>query len=109
MLMHMYRCIIGFVLLFGLALVESLVLLLLLCTIENSHNVGIQALKMAIDIHVQSSPLDGERLSRCYHSLVQLVLRRGGIGDAGEEEEGWKVLNKVLDLLDSTAKVREVR
>ena len=63
---------------------------------------------MAIDVHIRSSPLDGERLSRCYHSLVQLTLSgSGGIGEQGDQEEGWKVLNKILDMLDSTAKVRQ--
>jgi len=35
-----------------------------------------------------------------------LILSEGQNGGEGEQEEGWRVLNKVLDLLDSVAKVR---
>ena len=78
------------------------------CGVAGHHDTAIQALKMATEVHVQTSPLDGQRLSRCYHSLAQLVLSQGGgvAGEEGEQEEGWRVLCKVLDLLDSTAKVR---
>lgn len=55
---------------------------------------------------MQSTPIDGDHLSRCYHSLVQLVLSGGVTGKEGEQEEGWKILNAVLGLLDSMAKVR---
>ncbi len=73
--------------------------------LESNHDLAMQSLRLAIDIHLQSSPINGKYVSRCYHSLVQLVLH-GQAAEEAEQNESWKVLNKVLDLMDSVAKVR---
>ena len=57
-------------------------------------------------MHLQSLPINGDHVSRCYHSLVHLILSEGQNGDESEQDEAWRVLNRVLDLPDSVAKVR---
>ena len=68
-------------------------------------DVGVDALRAAISMYTGHAELDGEHLSRCYHSLVQLVMSREGVGDRTEGGEGWKLFSEILDLLESKAKV----
>lgn len=72
--------------------------------IDHSHEVGVKALQNAIHIYTKSPELDGDHLSRCYHSLVQLVMGREA-GETGENGQAWKLFNQILDLLDSKGKV----
>ena len=76
------------------------------CFIDEAFSVGLEALQAAVQIYSSSSELDGDHLSRCYHSLVQLVIRREEIAGKSENGEGWSLFNQILDLLDSKAKVR---
>ena len=68
----------------------------------------MKALQAAITLHTNSPEPNGEQLSRCYHSLVQLVMSREE-APQGVEGEGWGLFTQILDLLDSTVKVSVVR
>ena len=68
----------------------------------------MKALQGAIHIHTKSPELDGEHLSRCYHSLVQLVVGKEEAGEMGEEGQAWKLFNQILDLLESKIKVQSI-
>lgn len=74
--------------------------------VDEAFSVGLEALQAAVHIYTSSSELDGDHLSRCYHSLVQLVVRKEEIAGKSEDGEGWSLFNQILDLLDSKAKVR---
>ena len=65
----------------------------------------MKALKDAIQIYTNSLDVDGEHLSRCYHSLVQLVMGREEAGEMGRSGQTWQLINQILDLLESKAKV----
>ncbi len=65
----------------------------------------MKALQNAVHVYTNSPELDGEHLSRCYHSLVQLVMGKEEVGEKGEEGQAWMLFNQILDLLDSKAKV----
>ncbi len=43
--------------------------------------------------------------SKCYHSLVQLVMGSDCGSDMASKEQARSILNEVLDLLDTKAKV----
>lgn len=68
-------------------------------------DVGMDALRAAIHTYSSCAELDGDHLSRCYHSLVQLVMTREGGGDRGEGGDGWRLFSEILNLLESKAKV----
>ena len=72
---------------------------------EEVLSVAVEALQAAINIHSNSPESHGEQLSRCYHSLVQLLMEK----EASKEErgQGWNIFNQILDLLDSKMKVSE--
>ena len=44
--------------------------------------------------------------SKCYHSYVQLVMEGERGGDRAAMEEGWAVLEEILEVLGSKAQVR---
>ena len=75
------------------------------CLLEHSYEVGVKALESAIHIYTKSLEIDGEHLSRCYHSLVQMVMLKEEVGEKGEEGQAWRLFNQILDLLESKAKV----
>lgn len=67
--------------------------------------IAVKALQAAITLHTNSP--DIEPLSRCYHSLVQLVMSREE-APQGVEGEAWGIFTEILDLLDSKVKVSVV-
>ncbi len=72
------------------------------------HTIAKQALKMAVNLHLHSpssSPINFDRLSKCYHSLVQLATGSDGCSDMATKEQAWDILVEVNDLLESRAKV----
>lgn len=65
----------------------------------------MKALEEAVRIYTESPEADGERLSRCYHSLLQMVVAKEEVGEKGEEGQAWNLFNRILDLLESKGKV----
>ncbi len=77
------------------------------CCTDESINVAVEALHAAITLYSRSPEVNGEQLSRCYHSLVQLVMgsREETTAVRGEQGEGWNLFSQILDLLESKVKV----
>lgn len=73
---------------------------------DESINVAVEALHAAITLYSRSPEVNGEQLSRCYHSLVQLVMgsREETTAVRGEQGEGWNLFSQILDLLESKVK-----
>lgn len=44
-------------------------------------------------------------ISKCYHSLVMLIMGAESSSDMASKEQGWNVLTEVLEVLDSRPKV----
>lgn len=66
----------------------------------NGTAVAVQALKLANQRHMQTAEVDGERLSRSYHSLVELVMGSESSCDMASKEQAWAVLLEALETLD---------
>ena len=75
---------------------------------EEAFGVGVKALQSAIGLYSNSAEEQGEQLSRCYHSLLQLLMAREQ-SPAGEGQgQAFTLFNQLLDLLETKMKVMDI-
>ncbi|CAI8021547.1 Testis-expressed protein 11 [Geodia barretti] len=72
---------------------------------EKRRGSAVKALKWSIHFHLQRPEPNWSRLSKCYHSYVQLVMEGEKGGDKVSMETAWGILEEVVDLLENRAEV----
>ncbi|XP_064629200.1 testis-expressed protein 11-like isoform X2 [Lineus longissimus] len=71
---------------------------------SENRSISIRALKVAVKKHIQSDPINYNKLSKIFHSLIQLSLQCGLSVDPNSIEEAYSYFVEVQDLISNKAR-----
>ncbi|KXJ24095.1 Testis-expressed sequence 11 protein [Exaiptasia diaphana] len=67
-------------------------------------DICMKSLRIAVKKHKTSGHTDCTKLSKVYHSLVEIALNNGSSSDANSKEEAWKIYEEILDFMEGKIK-----
>ncbi|XP_031574277.1 testis-expressed protein 11-like, partial [Actinia tenebrosa] len=67
-------------------------------------DISMKSLRLAVKKHKNSNSVDFNKLSKVYHSLIEMSLNAGSSSDANSKEEAWGIYQEILECIDDNEK-----